>query len=185
MERLNQFIHDVGKLKRKDRAGWVRHGVENPESVAEHSFRTAILALVLSDKFGLDSNKTVKMALVHDLAEAQIPDFTPFDNLSTEEKFKLEQETMKNLCANITNGEQVLELWYELEAGKTKEARFVKKLDKLEMMFQAREYGDEQPDKDLELFWQMIQDFDFDELSSVFEELISEKERQSGASQLG
>ena len=171
MERLNQLVHEVFKLKRKDRAGWIRHGIENPESVAEHSFGTAILALVLADKFGLNSNKTVKMALIHDLAEYDVPDFTPFDNITSKEKFRLEKEAMENLCSNLDNGEEILQLWYELENGETREARFVRRLDKLEMMFQAKEYAEEQPGKDLELFWEMIQGFEFEELAPIFDSL--------------
>lgn len=175
MERLNEFIHEVGQLKRRDRAGWVRRGIENPESVAEHSWRTAVLVLILADRFGIDSTKTVKMALVHDLAEAQVPDFTPFDDISHEEKFRLEENAMKDLCSKLENGQELLGLWYKLESGETPEARFVKKLDKLEMMFQTKEYEEEQPDKDLQLFWEMIRDFDFGELQHIFKELQANK----------
>lgn len=171
MERLNPFVHEVFKLKRKDRAGWIRHGIENPESVAEHSFGTAILALVLSEKFGLDSSKTVKMGLIHDLAEYAVPDFTPFDDITPEDKFRLEEEAMKKLCSSLENGDEILMLWYEIEKGESLEAQFIRRLDKLEMMFQAKEYAEEQPDKDLELFWEMIEEFEFGELASFLHSL--------------
>ena len=70
------------------------------------------------------------MALVHDLAESQVPDFTPFDNITPEEKYRLEEEAMKKLCFNIPSGDHILSLWYEHEDGKTEEAKFVRKLDK-------------------------------------------------------
>lgn len=168
---FNDFVHDVGKLKRKDRAGWVRHQIETPESVAEHSFRTAVLALVLAEKFGLDVNKTVKMAIIHDLAEYKVPDLTPFDNVTEEEKFRQEEQAMQKLCAKVECGPDIMSLWYEIEEGKSPEAQFIRRLDKLEMMFQAQEYAQEQPDKDLELFWEMIKGFDFGDLSHIFNSL--------------
>ena len=61
------FIAIVGKSKKLRRAGWVREKINNPESVAEHSFRVSILAMVLSDPLGLDKEKLIKMALLHDL----------------------------------------------------------------------------------------------------------------------
>jgi len=168
---FNEFVHDVGKLKRKDRAGWIRHQIETPESVAEHSFRIGILALVLAEKFGLDVNKTVKMAIIHDLAEYKVPDLTPFDNVTKEEKFRLEEQAMQELCTKVESGPAIMGLWYEIEKGKTPEAQFIKRLDKLEMMFQAQEYMQEQPDKDLELFWEMIEEFDFGDLLDIFNSL--------------
>lgn len=179
MEKLNNFIHDAYRLKRKDRAGWVRRGIENPESVAEHSFGVALIALVLSEKFGLDSNRAVKMGLIHDLAEYSVPDFTPFDNVPQEKKFRLEEEAMKKLCSELENGDEILTLWYELEKGESPEAQFIKRLDKLEMMFQAKEYAQEQPEKDLELFWEMIEDFEFGELGEIFNKLKAERDKNS------
>ena len=65
------FLKNVGKSKRLLRTGWVREKVKDPESVAEHSFRVSVLAMVLTDKLGydLDKNKLIKMALLHDLGE--------------------------------------------------------------------------------------------------------------------
>jgi putative hydrolase of HD superfamily len=176
MERLDFFVHEVFKLKRKKRAGWIRHDVENSESVAEHSFGTAILALILSHRFGLDSDKTTKMALVHDFAEYSVPDFTPFDDISQEEKFRLEKEAIENISSTLEDGEEILSLWQEFENGETNESKFVRKLDKLEMMFQTIEYAEEQPDKDLELFWKMIESFEFGELKEIFESLRNKKQ---------
>lgn len=166
---LHQFIHDVGKLKRKARAGWVKHNVDQPESVAEHSFRMGIMAYTLAPKFGLNPDKVLKMSLFHDLSEYKIPDYTPLDNVTKEAKYKETREAMKELCSQIENGDEIFSLWNEFEERKTPEAKFVKALDRLEMMFQAEEYAQEQPDKDLELFWEMSQGFDWDVLEEIFE----------------
>lgn len=170
-ERLNSFVTDALHLKRVDRAGWVRNHIENPESVAEHSFGTALLALVLAPRFGVDTSKAVQMALVHDLAEYIVPDYTPSDNIPPEEKFRQEREAMELLCAKLANGEELLRIWHECKAGKTKEARFVKQIDRLEMMFQAKIYGDEKPDVSLEEFWIYIKDFNFGDLTDIFKNI--------------
>ena len=65
------FFKTVGKSKRILRSGFVREKVISPESVAEHSFRTGVIAMVLSDKVGsnLNKDKLIKMALIHDIGE--------------------------------------------------------------------------------------------------------------------
>jgi len=166
-----KFMGHVGDLKKLDRTGWVKCGIQNPESVADHSFRTAIMALVLADKAGVDQNKAVKMALIHDLAESIVGDLTPSDEVSPEEKHQLEVDAFRKLCADIDNGDALLGLFQEFEDGKTPEAQFVKRLDKLEMMFQAHEYGIEQPSVDLQSFWSYIRGFDFGDLKEVYDEL--------------
>ncbi len=174
-ENIHQFMQDVGKLKRKDRSGWIRHDVDQPESVAEHSFRVGIACFVLAPKFGLDPNKCLKMGMFHDLGEHKIPDYTPFDDITREEKYRQEEEALISLCSQIENGNEILDLWHEFEEGKTREAKFVRGMDRLEMMFQAEEYAIEQPDKDLELFWTMSIGYDFDVLTEIFDQLAQRR----------
>ena len=63
-------------------------GVPQPESVAGHMYRMAVLGLLAGD--ALDKNRCVKMCLVHDLAESIVGDITPHDNVSKEEKHRRE-----------------------------------------------------------------------------------------------
>ncbi|UYV80304.1 hypothetical protein LAZ67_18002363 [Cordylochernes scorpioides] len=67
------------------RTGWVKREVPAPESVAEHMYRAGALSMLL-DCPGLDRNKCVKMALVHDMAESIIGDITPHCGVSPEVK---------------------------------------------------------------------------------------------------
>ena len=55
------FFKTIGASKRLLRSGWVRENVKDPESVAEHSFRVGVLAMVLADQIGnnLDKNKLI------------------------------------------------------------------------------------------------------------------------------
>ena len=68
------FFSTISKLKESKRAGWVLHGIQNGESVADHSFQVAIMAMFLANNVGVDQNKSVQMALIHDIGESVIGD---------------------------------------------------------------------------------------------------------------
>jgi putative hydrolase of HD superfamily len=139
---LLRFFHLAGRLKETPRAGWALRGIADPESVAEHSHRMALLALVLAPRAEppLDAARCVAMALVHDLAEALVGDITPFDGVDAAEKRRREEEAMRSLAA-LAGDDALLALWREYAAAETPEARFVKELDRLETVLQASEYG--------------------------------------------
>jgi len=151
-----EFFQEIGKMKRMKRRGWVMNGVKEPESIAEHSFRTAIMTLFLGKgRKDLDLWKAVKMALIHDIAESKTGDIVVerkwkygkhvpkemFDRITDEEKHKLEEEAFRGFVKMIGDGGgEYLELWSEFEEGRTKEAVFVREIDKLELSLQALEY---------------------------------------------
>jgi 5'-deoxynucleotidase YfbR-like HD superfamily hydrolase len=142
---MNVFLAaltQVGGLKELKRAGWVRKGIPDPESVADHSFRTTVLALVFADELGVDSGKLIKLILVHDLPESDpdVGDITPFCGVDREEKRRRERAAMGRLCDRLPNGEELRALWLEYDEGRTPEARAAHELDALEMALQAREY---------------------------------------------
>ena len=60
------FFHLVGKLKLEKRKGWVDRGVRGCESVADHSFRLALMSFVFAEKQKLDAGRALKLAVVHD-----------------------------------------------------------------------------------------------------------------------
>jgi putative hydrolase of HD superfamily len=154
---LIDFLSTVGRLKRLPRTGWVEAGVGEPESIADHSFRTAVLAMVLADLEGLDSDKAMRMALLHDLAEAETGDLTPDQKsergaaYASEERQALEKvlSTLpKELSATYTS------LLVEYNRGESAEALAVARADRLEMLLQALEYEGESVDKEgLKRFW--------------------------------
>lgn len=135
-------IELCGRLKQLKRKGWVMNNVENPECVADHSMRTAFLALILCPP-EVDKDKAVEMALVHDVAESIITDITPRDGVPREEKLRRENDAWSEISESLGSREMQA-LWQELEAGETPEARFVNQLDKLEMLIQAEEYENAQ-----------------------------------------
>lgn len=74
MERYLDLFRKAGVLKNTVREGWKRAGIDEPESVADHSFRAAFIALILGEEWDLDGFKLVKLLLVHDIAESVIGD---------------------------------------------------------------------------------------------------------------
>lgn len=142
MSELLPFLSRVGRLKDLRRAGWVRRGIPAPESVADHSFRTAVLALVLADGLGVDAGRLLEMVLVHDLPEGdpEVGDITPFCGVDPEEKRRRERAAMERLCADLPAGDELLRLWLEYDEGRTPEADVAHQLDALEMAIQSREY---------------------------------------------
>ncbi|KAF7838103.1 HD domain-containing protein 2-like [Senna tora] len=150
------FLSLCHRLKTTKRAGWIRKDVKDPESIADHMYRMGLMALIASDIPGVDRNKCIKMAIVHDIAEAIVGDITPSDGISKEEKSRREQEALDHMCKVLGGGsraKEIAELWMEYEANSSPEAKFVKDLDKVEMILQALEYEDEQQ-KDLDEFFQ-------------------------------
>jgi putative hydrolase of HD superfamily len=156
-DRIIDFIAEAGKLKRLPRTGWVESSVPDPESVADHSFRVALISLILADIRGLDSLMSVRMALIHDLAEAETGDLTPTQkSVSPDAVRQAEEEAIERLITMLP--EQIRGLyastWREFTESITEEARLVRDADKLEMVMQASEYEKEGGDRfKLMRFW--------------------------------
>jgi putative hydrolases of HD superfamily len=102
--------------------------------------------LTEKSKFNLSSttHRCIKMSLVHDIGEAIVGDITPYDGVSEEDKFKLEQEALMKLTNYLKESKicetvslEIFDLWKEYEENKTKEAIIVKDIDKFDMILQA------------------------------------------------
>ncbi|MDG1548994.1 MAG: HD domain-containing protein [Candidatus Poseidoniaceae archaeon] len=132
---MRDNLLEMLELKQLSRTGWVRSGVENPESVAAHSWGMAVLALRLAPK-ELNLERVLSLCLVHDLPEVRVGDLTPHDDTSN--KAELEHKAMSEMAP------EWLSLFEEYEAGKTAEAKFVKQIDKLDMGLQAILYQTKQ-----------------------------------------
>lgn len=172
---LLRFVRAIGRLKTLRRQGWIDRGVREPESVADHSFRLALMAWVLAQRRpDLDATRAMLLALVHDAAEAIAGDRTPFDAAlqagaepavlfrqrpvydpeAEARKTAAERAALRELAALLPEpvGERLIEAWEEYEAAQTPEARFVRQLDKLETVLQALEYRERQPDLIIDSF---------------------------------
>jgi len=140
LQNIIKFLEITGILKQTERTGWVQVGVYQPESVADHTFRTAFLCMLYADMEALDPLKLIRMALLHDLPEAVIGDLTPPQKTAeTKEK----EETAINHILSLLpkkQRENYLAAWKEYREGKTREAKAVRQLEKIEMALQAKEY---------------------------------------------
>lgn len=146
------FYFELAHLKQIYRQGWLRRGIprEECESVADHSWAVAMLAMWMVDRFfpDLDLEKILRLTILHDIGEIDAGDITPADGVSPAEKSRLERNGVERLFELVPGGERYVELWEEYEAGESQEARFVREIEKLEMALQAAAYGsglDESP----------------------------------------
>lgn len=134
----------VEQLSKVYRTGWRLRGIPNAmgESVLDHSIKVVRAALLYPDPDKkLNRFRMVLMAFVHDFAEYKVPDFTPHDKISRDEKYKLERDAMLELVQGAgEEGKLVLSLWEEFEAKVTAESRIVTQMDKLDAALQAFEY---------------------------------------------
>ncbi|KAK9188515.1 hypothetical protein WN944_019918 [Citrus x changshan-huyou] len=64
------FLTLCHSLKTTKRKGWINHGIKGPESIADHMYRMALMALIAGDIPGVDRERCIKIAIVHDIAEA-------------------------------------------------------------------------------------------------------------------
>ena len=146
------------KLKREVRKGWiVKAGIKQPESVADHSFVTALIAMVVGDNSELDTEKMIRMALLHDLAESIIGDLIPGENPSKKE---LENQAIESLMSELSGEMRSLyeALWNEFITNKSDEAIMVHQIDKFEMGIQAAQYLSLGRNEILQRFMQTAED---------------------------
>ena len=138
---LESFFQKVLQLKNIPRQGWKNKlDIDDVESVADHSYSTAMMSMVLSDLEGLDTEKIIKMALLHDLAESVVGDITP-DKIKGERKINIENKAMIQILENVS--QQYIFLCNDFQKNSSKEANLLHEIDKLEMAFQAKFYLDE------------------------------------------
>ena len=163
------LLRAIEPLKHLPRTGWLDRDIASPESVAAHSWRLAVLAWAVASEVGLDADRAMAIALLHDLPEAITGDHTPFDTLgmSTQERRRLateppdletwrspaaraekeaaERTALARLVADspVGAGTRIANLWEEYAGELTPEARLVHQLDKLEAYLQGWEYAAE------------------------------------------
>ncbi|GMH01842.1 hypothetical protein Nepgr_003681 [Nepenthes gracilis] len=140
------FLTLCHRLKTTKRKGWINHGIKGPESIADHMYRMALMGLIVGDLPGVNRERCIKIAIVHDIAEAIVGDITPSDGIPKEEKSRREQAALNEMCEVLGGGmraEEIKQLWAEYENNSSLEANLVKDFDKVEMILQALEYETE------------------------------------------
>lgn len=161
MSKELSFIKKINTLKNierfKDQFYWKDYPkLDRYESVADHTWRLTALVVLFSDKLskGIDLEKALMMATLHDLPEVYAGDYSPMGAEGTGEdthafnhEKALKKEDDEHIAAkklfgllDEKDGTKLFELWNEYEENKTFEARVVKALDKIEAMLQVLEY---------------------------------------------
>lgn len=137
-EKLLEALHTAEKLKDTTRHCYTSGG--RHESVAEHSWRAALMAYWISDEFPeADMNKVIKMLLIHDLGECFTGDIPTF--LKTTEDEKKEEELLYRWVKTLPEPfcEEMLSLYKEMEERQTIEAKIYKAMDSLEAVISHNE----------------------------------------------
>ena len=132
------ILHIAESLKDETRHCTTSKG--RPESVAEHSWRVALMALFLRDEFpNVDMDKVIRMCLIHDLGECFTGDIPCFQKTATDEK--QEDDTLLKWVASlpVPYCDDMAALYAEMGDLQTTEAKLYKALDKLEAVIQHNE----------------------------------------------
>jgi putative hydrolase of HD superfamily len=183
------LVQFAAKLKSLPRTGWLDRGLDalRVESVADHSFGVALLAWVCAlqrqaEGAAIDPERVLKLALIHDLAEAETGDWTPYDGAAIPgehdpaarraflearhsrdpnrraTKRAQEDAVMRTLLATLPGATRsaLAELWDELHLAESPEAQFVRQVDRLETFLQSRLYLDTDPTLPMASFHQEV-----------------------------
>ena len=184
-EAILSFIEEIGILKSLPRTGWLIHGIKNGESIADHCYRMTLLSMVLADTLvakgmKLDTEKVMRLSLLHEIAEARIGDipFTVLTYIPEEVKEIGERKAVTSMLEKFGSiGKWYQELWEEFEKNETIEAKLVRAADKLELMIQVLEY-EKLGYQSLNQFWENDwnqRGFDISPLIQEIMELLTKK----------
>lgn len=183
MKNFVNFFNNIGKLRKIPRRGSVLIGSKQPASISDHLFRTATMALILGkEKKNLNLKKVLEIALIHDFCELYSGDKSPYDrgpmlprdrkkwpelfdkwprySLAQKDKMALEKKkTEENALNKLIRGlplkirKSLKNNWLEYENNLTKEAKFVKQINRLEALLQALEHGREEKIRVYKSWW--------------------------------
>jgi len=139
------FLLETVKAKRVVRTGWTMHHINNPESVADHSYQLCVIALVLADYLGVDREKLVKMAIIHDLGEIITGDIVWIQGkmIDVEKKRKkelMEEDGIKKIFSILGDSTEYQLIFDEMLQRKSIESEVFWQIDKLELIVQAFQY---------------------------------------------
>ena len=139
MKAIVNFLFEVGMLKKTPRSGYQFLG-SGKESVAEHSFRTAIIAYTLAlQETGADSRKAALMSLLYDLPEARTGD----QNYVNKRYVKADEEkAIKDQTKDLPFGDEIVSLFTEFNEEESLEARISKDADQIDFILELKEQQD-------------------------------------------
>lgn len=188
MKNLISFFLKAGEVKRLKQRGLVLRGIKDPATVGGHSFRTAIMAWALAriGNEGLDTNRLIKISLIHDLVGGYAGDLTPYEPLVwktdrkdftkmyekwvrvpkeekerfEEQKQKKEKKALEELVRLLPKAlsAEIKNLWAEYDQRLTREGRFVHQVHMLENHLQSLEYWQKDKSFPIESWWHEVKE---------------------------
>jgi putative hydrolase of HD superfamily len=202
MKSTLNFLIEVGKLKKMKRRGWVLRRVKDPETIAAHTFRMTLMAWLLCCKKKINTDKIIKMSLIHDLCEVYAGDTTPYDQILPKDKrkwkkmlnswrriskkekekfflkkYKKEDKALRGLVSKLPLAlkKEITNLWDDYEKGLTPEGKFVNQVDRVENLLQALEYWKKSKSFEITPWWVQIEELVDDPLLLEFMDALEEK----------
>ncbi|MFP4300474.1 MAG: HD domain-containing protein [Spirochaetaceae bacterium] len=138
---------ELYRLKDVSRTGWRLRGILEPESVADHSWGTALLVSRYCGEGGVECERALRMAVIHDLTEVRVGDIPRrvdprVEGVSEEEKRRREERAARAISREL-DWPEFERLWREYDEGESAEARFVRDMNLLDMVLQATLYAAE------------------------------------------
>lgn len=179
INQILDFLKEAEKLKSVTRHSWTSSG--RHESVAEHTWRVTLLALVLGKYFPeIDIARVIELLIIHDLGEAYTGDTPSF--AKSQDEPEDEAMAIQKLASHLPEdiAAQVVSAWQEFTARETSEAKLAKALDKIETTIQHNEADiDTWIDKDFEYQFKDGKDYaNFHDFMKEFREIVCVVARQ-------
>ena len=152
---FRDFLSSISRIKMIPRSGWISHGValQEVESVADHSFSTSILSMLLADLEAergskIDVERVVRLALLHDLPESLTFDISKvyleyLGKRGEAIKSELDQAAWRHLIKGIDKvavRSKYAPLQSEFDAERSLESQIVHAADRLDILLQIIEY---------------------------------------------
>ena len=139
------LLIELQRLKRLERTGWSLRGMPaGTESVAAHSFGVSITAMLLADELvsrggHVDMDKLLRMALVHDWAEARVGDMprTTTNYFGSEARKNAETSAFADMTQRVSNSDLYRDLFQQYEERQSLESRLVKAADVIDLLVQV------------------------------------------------
>lgn len=143
MKKIIDYFFELGMLKKYHHNGVMAAGVKIPDTVAEHSYRAAVIAYFLGELEGVNAEKASCMLLFHDTPEARTGDHNKIAQRYLD-RDKIESEVIKEQVKGLPKSlaEKIKKMWTEEHDCKTKLAKVAYDADLLETALQAKEYAD-------------------------------------------
>lgn len=137
LEKQFAFLREIDKEKQIFRQTYLADGTRK-ENDAEHAWHMAIMVFLLSEYANeeFDILKTIRMLLIHDIVEIDAGDTYAYDEVAKATQHEREQKAAKRIFGMLPQdqGDELLALWKEFEAGESKEARFARVMDNIQPM---------------------------------------------------